>query len=333
VFFPKFRGDLVQTAVVVERMRAGAIESMRVPANPSTCSPSRSSPCAPSTTGPSTTCTRWCASGALRGAVPVGARVRPRHAVRALSESDEFAELRPRIVWDRVADTSRAPGAQRLAVTSGGTIPDRGLYAVFLASGDGPGRRVGELDEEMVYESRVGDVFTLGTSTWRIEDITHDQVLVTPAPGQPGQAAVLEGRHPRSPRRARAAVGAFVREIAGLPERSGPDPRRRRRPGRLGSRQPAGLPRRAAEATGHVPSDRTIVVERFRDELGDWRVVVHSPFGMPRCTPPGRWRSPPGCASVRRRRPGDGGDDGIVLRLPDWSSTTGRRSGLRSARC
>ncbi len=107
--------------------------------------------------------------------------------------SDEFAELRPRIVWDRDAGTiTGRPGAQRLAVTSGGTIPDRGLFGVFMVGRAGP-RRVGELDEEMVYESRVGDVFALGATSWRIEEITHDRVLVTPAFGRAG-AACRSGR-------------------------------------------------------------------------------------------------------------------------------------------
>jgi len=130
--------------------------------------------------------------------------------------SEEFAELRPRIVWDRLADTVVArKGGQHLAVTSGGTIPDRGLFGVFLAT-DGPGRRVGELDEEMVYESRVGDVFTLGTSSWRIQEITRDQVLVTPAPGEPGRLPFWKGETQGRPVELGAAVGAFVREVAAL---------------------------------------------------------------------------------------------------------------------
>ena len=194
MLFPKFRGDLVQTAVVVERMRAGAIESLRVPANPlDVLAQQIVAMCA---------LQDWdvdALHALVRRAAPFAglSRLVLDSVLDMLSgryPSDEFAELRPRIVWDRVAGTlSGRRGAQRLAVTSGGTIPDRGLYAVFLASGDGPGRRVGELDEEMVYESRVGDTFTLGTSTWRIEDITHDRVLVTPAPGQPGKLPFWKG--------------------------------------------------------------------------------------------------------------------------------------------
>src|SRR4029079_18528580 len=174
VVFPKFRGDLVQTAVVVERMRAGAIESLRVPANPvDVLAQQIVAMCA---------LDEWTVDdleSVVRRATPFAAL--PRSILESVLDmlsgrypSDEFAELRPRLVWDRVQGTlTGRPGAQWLAVTSGGTIPDRGLYAVFLASGQGTGRRVGELDEEMVYESRVGDVFTLGTSSWRIEDITH----------------------------------------------------------------------------------------------------------------------------------------------------------------
>ena len=129
--------------------------------------------------------------------------------------SDAFAELRPRLVWDRVTgELTARRGAQRLAVTSGGTIPDRGLFGVFLASGEGPGRRVGELDEEMVYESRVGDVFLLGSSSWRIEDITHDRVLVTPAPGQIGRMPFWKGDSPGRPVELGRALGAFLREVA-----------------------------------------------------------------------------------------------------------------------
>lgn len=196
--------------------------------------------------------------------------------------SDAFAELRPRVVWDRVAGTvTGRPGAQRLAVTSGGTIPDRGLFGVFLAGADPKkgGGRVGELDEEMVYESRVGDVFTLGTTSWRIEDITRDRVLVSPAPGVPGRLPFWKGDQLGRPLELGRALGAFLREIGGM---SSEDARSRL--------LAAGLDTWAADnvlsyigeqraACGHVPDDRTILVERFRDELGDWRVVVHSPFG------------------------------------------------------
>ena len=318
VVFPKFRGDLVQTAVVVERMREGAIEALRVPANPLDVLAQQ--------VVAMTALDDWAVDDVERlvqRAAPFSAL--PRSALDAVLDmlagrypSEQFAELRPRVVWDRQTDrlTGR-PGAQRLAVTSGGTIPDRGLYGVFLASGDGPGRRVGELDEEMVYESRVGDVFTLGSSSWRIEDITHDRVLVTPAPGQPGKLPFWHGDALGRPAELGRAVGAFVREVAALE----PDAARERV-------HAAGLDEWACdnllaylgeqrEATGHVPDDRTIVLERFRDELGDWRVVVHSPFGA-------QVHAPWSLAVAARMRERFGvdvqamhGDDGLVLRLPD----------------
>ncbi len=335
VMFPKFRGDLVQTAVVVERMRAGAIESLRVPANPvDVLAQQVVAMCAMDD---------WTVADveALVHRAASFASL-PRSVLEATLDmlagrypSDEFAELRPRIVWDRVTDTlSGRRGAQRLAVTSGGTIPDRGLYAVFLASGEGPGRRVGELDEEMVYESRVGDVFTLGTSTWRIEDITHDRVLVTPAPGQAGKLPFWKGDQQGRPAELGRALGGFVREIVGLtPERA------RARVTAAGLDEWAadnliGYLTEQKEATRHVPDDRTIVVERFRDEIGDWRVAVLSPFG-------GQVHAPWALCVAARMRERFGidvqamhGDDGIVFRLPDLEFEDGAadRSAARRAR-
>ncbi|MGL5817973.1 MAG: ATP-dependent helicase [Phycicoccus sp.] len=318
VLFPKFRGDLVQTAVVVERMLAGQIEALKVPANPlDVLAQHVVAMCA---------LDEWSVDDVLalaRRSASYATLTRPvlesvLDMLAGRYPSEEFAELRARVTWDRLTDvlTGRR-GAQRLAVTSGGTIPDRGLYAVFLATGEGPGRRVGELDEEMVYESRVGDLFTLGTSTWRIEDITHDRVLVTPAPGLPGKLPFWKGDQQGRPAELGRAVGAFVREVEGL----GPDDARRRV-------RAAGLDEWAAdnlltylreqrEATGHVPDDRTVVVERFRDELGDWRVAILSPFGA-------QVHAPWALAVSARLRDRFGvdvqamhGDDGIVLRLPD----------------
>ncbi|MFD9904935.1 DEAD/DEAH box helicase [Streptomyces sp. NPDC059063] len=320
VVFPKYRGDLVQAAVVTERMRKGAIESLRVPANPLDVLAQQLVAMVALDT--------WQADDLLtvvRGAAPFASL--PESAFTSVLDmlagrypSDAFAELRPRVVWDRVAGTvTGRPGAQRLAVTSGGTIPDRGLFGVFLAGADPKkgGGRVGELDEEMVYESRVGDVFTLGTSSWRIEDITRDRVLVSPAPGVPGRLPFWKGDQLGRPLELGRALGAFLREIGSLPQ----DDAR----GRL---QAAGLDTWAAdnvltylteqrEACGHIPDDRTIVVERFRDELGDWRVVVHSPFGAQVHAP---WALALG-ARLTERYGMDAqvmhADDGIVLRLPD----------------
>jgi ATP-dependent Lhr-like helicase len=318
VLFPKFRGDLVQTAVVVERMLAGQIEALRVPANPlDVLAQQVVAMCA---------LDDWTVDDLLALAHRTASwatLTRPvlESVLDMLSgryPSDEFAELRARITWDRLTGVlSGRRGAQRLAVTSGGTIPDRGLYAVFLATGEGPGRRVGELDEEMVYESRVGDLFTLGTSTWRIEDITHDRVLVTPAPGLPGRLPFWKGDSLGRPAELGRAVGAFLREVGALTGE--------RARARVGA---AGLDawatdnlltylREQREATGHLPDDRTLVVERFRDELGDWRVAIHSPFGA-------QVHAPWALAVSARMRERFGvdvqamhGDDGIVLRLPD----------------
>jgi ATP-dependent Lhr-like helicase len=234
--------------------------------------------------------------------------------------SEEFAGLRPRLVWDRVAGTIRArPGAQRLAVTSGGTIPDRGLFGVFLASDNSKQpRRVGELDEEMVYESRVGDVFVLGASSWRIEDITPDRVLVTPAPGQAGKLPFWHGDTPGRPAELGRAIGAACRELAAAGEQ---EATRRLEEAGLDELAARNLIRYLAEqraATGYVPDDRTLVVERFRDELGDWRVVLHSPYGD-------RVHAPWALAIAARLRERYDGmdvqalhtDDGIIIRVPD----------------
>src|ERR671914_1759392 len=192
--------------------------------------------------------------------------------------SEEFAELRPRIVWDRTGGVVRGrTGARRLAVTNAGTIPDRGLFGVHLVDGGG---RVGELDEEMVYEARAGQTFMLGASTWRIEEITRDRVLVSPAPGVPGAIPFWKGEGPGRPYELGEAIGQASRELVSL--------RDEKAVARL--REQHALDQRAAEnlltflreqeaATGAVPSDRTVVVERFRDEIGDWRVCVLTPFG------------------------------------------------------
>ena len=318
VFFPKYRADLVQTAVVIDRMRAGAIEALRIPANPvDVLAQQIVAMCA---------LDDWTVGDVeqlVRRAAPYASL--PRSVLEATLDmlagrypSDEFAELRPRIVWDRVADTvSGRPGAQRLAVTSGGTIPDRGLYAVMLATGDGPGRRVGELDEEMVYESRVGDVFTLGSTAWRIEDITHDRVLVTPAPGQPGRLPFWKGDQLGRPAELGAAVGAQLRELSRLPRE---DAIRRLSDGGLDAWAADNLVDylgEQREATGVVPDDRTVVVERFRDEIGDWRIAIHSPYGQ-------QVHAPWALAVAARFRERFGydvqamnADDGIILRLPD----------------
>ncbi len=233
--------------------------------------------------------------------------------------SDEFGELRPRLTWDRVRNVVTArDGAARLAILNAGTIPDRGLYGVFLAFTEGKSVRVGELDEEMVFESHPNETFILGASTWRIVDITHDRVLVTPAPGEPGKMPFWKGDGPGRPLEFGRRIGAMVRELRALPQAAALtrlvsehdlDPGAAENLLRFLADQ--------AESTGQVPDDRTIVVERCRDELGDWRVCVLTPFGS-------RIHIPWAMAVSARIRAAGGpevetlwGDDGFVLRFPD----------------
>ncbi len=310
--FPKFRGDLLECAVVARRMREGLIESTVVPRNPL-----------------DVLAQQVVAMAAAEEPLAVDelyARVTRTHTYAELSReqlenvldmldgrypSSEFSELRPRIVWDRVGGTIRPrKGARQLAVTNAGTIPDRGLYAVTLPDG----RRVGELDEEMVYEARPGQTFLLGASTWRIEEIGRDRVIVTPAPGLPGAVPFWRGDSVGRPRELGEAIGAFAREAV---DRSAEeleadydlDPR--------AAKNLLAFLREQQEATRVIPSDRTIVVERFRDEIGDWRLCVLSPYG-------GRVHAAWGLALAARLRDVHGlesdaiwSDDGIIVHLPD----------------
>lgn len=315
VLLPKHRADLLHTAVAVEGMRAGRIESIRVPANPLDVLAQQ--------VVAATAMDTWAVDelfDLVRRSAPFAGL--PRSAFDATFDllagrypSDEFAELRPRIIWDRVAGTVTArPGAQRLAVTSGGTIPDRGLFGVFLVGERAS--RVGELDEEMVYESRVGDVFSLGASSWRIEDITHDRVLVSPAPGRPGRLPFWKGDQVGRPAELGAAIGAFTRELASLaPEQA----EQRCRAAGLDQWAADNLVAYVAEqrqATRVLPSDRNILFERFTDELGDWQVCIHSPMGAQVHAP---WALAIG-ARLAERYGVDAqalpSDDGIVLRIP-----------------
>ena len=320
VIFPKYTGDLVQAAVVAGRMHDGAIEELRIPRNPLDVLAQQ--------IVAMTALDDWPVDdleAVVRRAAPFSGLTRP--VLEAVLDmlagrypGEEFAGLRPRVVWDRMAGVIHGrPGAQKLAVTSGGTIPDRGLFGVFLPAAESKQpRRVGELDEEMVYESRVGDVFVLGASSWRIEDITPDRVLVLPAPGQPGKLPFWHGDTAGRPAELGKAIGAKIRELSKLPDEQA-----------VTQLQEAGLDPLAArnmvkyladqrQATGHVPDDRTLVVERFRDELGDWRVVLHSPYGD-------RVHAPWALAITARLRERYGGmdvqalhtDDGIIIRVPD----------------
>jgi ATP-dependent Lhr-like helicase len=336
VIFPKYRGDLLEAAVVTQRMHAGAIETTRVPRNPLDVLAQQIV---------ATTADRAWPVDALYGLVRRAENFAElgRDSFEAVLDmlagrypSDEFAELRPRLVWDRVAGTVTARrDARTVAVTSGGTIPDRGLFGVYLAEGsEGSrrgaregrqtgGRRVGELDEEMVYEAREGEVILLGTSAWRIEGITHDRVLVSPAPGEQGKIPFWKGDGPGRPVELGRAIGAFIGTYGEAA--SGGEKGRERAVKRLHDEHDldalaAGnlLAYLAEEqaATGALPTDTTIVLQRFRDELGDWRICILSPFG-------GRVHAPWALAIEARLRAELGveiqplwSDDGIVLRLP-----------------
>jgi len=320
VLFPKHRTDLISCAVSVQRMRAGQIETMRVPTNPlDVLAQHTVAACALEPLDAE----RW--FDTVRRSAPFATL--PRGAFEATLDllsgkypSIDFAELRPRLVYDRDTGTLTArPGAQRLAVTSGGAIPDRGLFTVYLAPGadsETPSR-VGELDEEMVYESRPGDVISLGATSWRITEITHDRVLVVPAFGQPARLPFWRGDGVGRPAELGEAVGAFTGELAGL-DRAVFD----ERCAELGFDDFATenlwqLLADQRDATRVVPTDATLLVERFRDELGDWRVILHSPYGL-------RVHGPLALAVSRRLRERYGidekptaSDNGIVVRLPD----------------
>lgn len=328
VFYPKHRGDLLGATVTLAGMRSGTLEPLAIPTNPlDVLAQQTVAACA---LGPISVDSWY---EALRRSAPYAEL--PRALFDATLEmlagrypSDEFAELRPRILWDRTP-TEQAPsgsiegrpGAQRLAVTSGGTIPDRGLFPVYLVGGDeerGP-KRVGELDEEMVYESRAGEVITLGASSWRIEEITHDAVRVTPAPGLPARLPFWHGDRAGRPYALGLQTGAFTRALASLEAADAPAARRQLE--QLGLDRWAvdnllAYLREQRESTGAVPSDRRLIVERHRDELGDWRLILHSPLGYSVHAP---W-----ALAVRARiieRYGVdasvmAADDGIILRLP-----------------
>ncbi len=352
ILFPKYRADLVACAAVTRAMHEGHIESTRFPRNPldvlcqqlvAICAhpPFPSAPLPKfrrlKTRGSSNPANAAHSANPAPPEVPVDflydlvRRAAPFAGLTRSSfegvldllsgryPSDEFAELRPRLTWDRIRNVVTArDGAARLAILNAGTIPDRGLYGVFLAHTEGKSIRVGELDEEMVFESHPNETFILGASTWRIEDITHDRVLVVPAPGEPGKMPFWKGDGPGRPLEFGRRIGALVRELRGLPK-------------------PAALTRLVAEhdldpnaaenllqfladqeaSTGQVPDDCTIVIERVRDELGDWRVCVLTPFGS-------RIHIPWAMAVSARIRASGGpevetlwGDDGFVLRFPD----------------
>lgn len=313
-FYPKHRADVIQTAVTVGRMRAGLIEEIQVPANALDVLTQQT---IAAVAMADLEVDQWFAT--VQRAYPY--RDLPREAFDAVIDlasgvypSTDFAELRPRITFDRLTGMlSARPGAQRVAVTSGGTIPDRGMFGVFLLGGSEGSRRVGELDEEMVYESRVGDVFTLGASSWRIENITKDQVLVSPAPAHTGRLPFWKGEQEGRPAELGRAVGRFRREVLADPALV-TDPL-------LGldenaQRNLLAYLEEQKEATGLVPDEKNLVFERFRDELGDWRLVLHSPFGR---GVNAAWALAVGARILEETGIDPqpiSGDDGIILRLP-----------------
>ena len=319
VIFPKFRGDLVASAAVTAAMRQGKVESSRYPRNPLDVLAQQLVAMG--------SMERWSVDelyDTVRSAAPYAELSRPifdgvLDMLSGRYPSDDFAELRPRLTWDRVNGTVMArQGAKRVAIANAGTIPDRGLFGVFLSGAEKDKARVGELDEEMVFEARAGETFLLGASTWRIDQITHDRVLVSPAPGEPGKMPFWKGEGPGRPVELGMAIGKLVRDL------------RKQDPAdaRETLQNDHGLDELAAAnllkylddqqaATGAVPDDRTIVVEQSRDDLGDWRVAVLTPFGS-------RIHAPWAMAATARVRDEAGldvevmwSDDGFVVRYPD----------------
>ncbi|MFC2802015.1 MAG: DEAD/DEAH box helicase [Peptidiphaga sp.] len=325
VVYPRTRRDLLDAAVVVDRMRAGLIEALQMPDNPLDVLAQQT--VAAVAMEPLET-EAW--YRLVRRSRPF--RRLPRSAFDATLDmlagrypSTDFAELRPRIVWDRQKGTLIArPGAQRLAVTSGGTIPDRGAYSVILPEGEeaAGARRVGELDEEMVYESRVGDVVALGATTWRILEITDDRVVVAPAPGRSARLPFWRGDGAGRPAELGAAIGGFLADLDAAVADGDPDGRFAERLAASGLDGNAvsnllALALQQCQATGALPTDRRLVVERVRDEAGDWRIILHSPHGRRVHEPWAlivaerirrRWKVDPSVVA---------GDDGIVARVPD----------------
>ncbi len=319
VIVPKFRGDLVACAAVTRAMHEARIESSRYPRNPLDVLAQQ--------IVAMVSMDDWDVNAlfnSLRGAAPFAELSRSVYegVLDMLSgryPSDDFADLRPRLTWDRLKNRLTArDGAKRVAVINGGTIPDRGLYGVFLVGERGPHARVGELDEEMVFESRVGETFLLGASSWRIEEITHDRVLVSPAPGQPGKMPFWKADAAGRPLELGRQIGELIRTLRHMP--AGAAIQRLVEHHDLDGQAAENLVRYLADqaaAAGTVPDDRTILIERCRDELGDWRICVLTPFG-------GRIHAPWAMAAVERARAETGldvetmwTDDGFVVRFPE----------------
>lgn len=318
VVFPKYRGDLVACSAATGRMLRGEVEETFYPRNPLDIVAQQI--VAIVAEGPISADDLF---ATLRGAAPLAEL--PRRAFEGVLDllsgrypSDEFAELRPRLNWDRLAgNVTPRKGTQRVAILNGGTIPDRGLYGVFIAGHEGPGARVGELDEEMVFETQPGEIFLLGASSWRVVEITRDRVLVVPAPGEPGRMPFWRGDGPGRPLEFGRAIGRLTRELVRMDE--GAATQKLLDQHALEPRAAVNLLRYLqdqVEATDDPPSDATIVIESFPDEIGDWRVCVLSPFGS-------RVHAPWAMAVAARLRERfedvdfSWADDGLIFRLPE----------------
>ena len=321
VIVPKYRHDLLACAAVVDHMREGRVEPTYYPRNPLDVLAQQ----LVAMVGIAESCSVDELFEIVRHAAPFAEL--SRRAFESTLDmlagrypSSEFAELEARLVWDRIDDRVTArKSALRLAVQNAGTIPDRGLYGVFMmGEGGAPGTRVGELDEEMVFESRDGDVFVLGASSWKIVEITRDRVIVVPAPGEPGRMPFWHGDGPGRPLEFGRAIGALGRSLAKLPrEQAEAKLTREHDLDELAARNLLDYLGDQREAVGVLPSDKTIVVERWVDEIGDWRIAVLSPFGA-------RVHAPWATAVAARLRENAGvevdmlwTDDGLAFRLPE----------------
>jgi ATP-dependent Lhr-like helicase len=319
VIFPKYRGDLLAAAATTARMIAGAVEETFYPRNPLDVLAQQIVAIASMDEMEADALYSLVRRAAPFADLPRSSFEGVLDMLTGRYPSDEFAELRPRLSWDRVSGLIKArTGARSLAIVNAGTIPDRGLYGVYLAAEtEGQSRRVGELDEEMVFESRPGEVFLLGASSWRIESITHDRVLVSPAPGEPGKMPFWHGDRPGRPLELGRAIGALSRTLAALPlEQAIERLRDKHSLDALAAQNLAAYLHDQRKATGEVPSDRALVIERYLDELGDFRVCILSPFGA-------RVHAPWCTAVLARLREQSGqdieglwSDDGLVFRLP-----------------
>ncbi len=319
IIFPRYRGDLLACAAASDRMLKGEVEETFYPRNPLDVLAQQIVAIVSEEPVSADAVYRLVQCSAPFADLPRSSFDGVLDLLSGRYPSDEFYELRPRLNWDRISgELSPRAGSQRVAILNAGTIPDRGLYGVFLLGSEGEANsRVGELDEEMVHEIHPGDVFLLGASSWRVIEITQDRVLVSPAPGQPGRMPFWRGEGPGRPLEFGQAIGSLARRLLDM----------NREDAQAQLIEHHGLADQAAEnllkyleaqieATGEIPSDRTIIVEAGVDEVGDWRIVILSSFGA-------RIHAPLASAIVSRLREASNGqvdvmwsDEGIIFRLP-----------------